>query len=826
MKRKLILMTSALMTITLLAGCRHTHVHEWNDPTYSWASDYSTCTALRVCKGDESHKETETVLSSVTYNPEATCLEDGLATYTATFTNTEFEAQSKNVVVPAGHKWSEVTYEWAEDNLSCTASRVCLNDSSHRESETVGATYSVSYPADCEGSGLGVYTTNEFTNPVFEVQTKEVLIAPINHNYGTPTYTWNNDYTKCTAKAICQNDPSHVLEETVTAVTGGIKDDATGIVRYGNIATFEDKLFSEQISVFYKLTPIDNGSSYSISGTSILSGNITLLSSYNDIPVTTIDAQAFSNNTKITSITIPTSITKIGSNAFSGSNNLATINYKGTKEQWFNLSKDSSWNNNSNITTIKCSDGDYDESEFKAYEISSFKTKNIDEEEYNLDGLYAKVDSNLADIFNNGNNSFKDPVSGKYITLPTSNFEVYYVYDTTSTVVKEGSNLINMSFTYQGKKYSASNVKLFGYSDYRSGYTEEFISFNQYILVGDDKDFDLLNLHFNKTIVLYANNSQNERTGSIPFDLNLDDLVSIDEHPFSTIGEHIITFKYNEHTYCAKYYVYDPTISNIASVVPTTGRYSVNVGTTKEQFLEMAANKTYRVTYYENDGSLQTQVTLDSSAFVNVSDDTFASSGAAYIDVKINDQIGQMRVDVTQVKGTLIKSYGINGFLNVSYRMYPSCDVTKINIYDDNSVIANAHSVMDNIDIEIEGNYLINGDIMSLNIASRVFLFRIDDENLLLTQATDITPNSIHSGLFSDTLMVGPRPDVAIYNDVDILEYGVISFYYLVSGRKSMSQLLYTFVNEEKTIIKLYGSSTVTYGRIDLENNTIQFYQD
>lgn len=51
-------------------------------------------------------------------------------------------------------------------------------------------------------------------------------------------------------------------------------------------------------------------------------------------PVTKIGEAAFQDNTTITSVTIPASVTEIGANAFAGCTNLTSVNYKG---DWSNL---------------------------------------------------------------------------------------------------------------------------------------------------------------------------------------------------------------------------------------------------------------------------------------------------------------------------------------------------------------------------------------------------------------------------------------------------------------------------------------------------------
>lgn len=68
--------------------------HIWSEPTYSWSADLSACTASRVCA--RGHVETETAKAAVKTTGN-TC-EGGVTTYTATFTNPGFVAQSDTVV--------------------------------------------------------------------------------------------------------------------------------------------------------------------------------------------------------------------------------------------------------------------------------------------------------------------------------------------------------------------------------------------------------------------------------------------------------------------------------------------------------------------------------------------------------------------------------------------------------------------------------------------------------------------------------------------------------------------------------------------------------
>lgn len=69
--------------------------------------------------------------------------------------------------------------------------------------------------------------------------------------------------------------------------------------------------------------------------------------------------QALSACNNLTSITIPHSVTCIGSWAFSGHYSTTAVNYAGTKQQWNKISLNTDWNKNSNIQIIHCTDGDF-----------------------------------------------------------------------------------------------------------------------------------------------------------------------------------------------------------------------------------------------------------------------------------------------------------------------------------------------------------------------------------------------------------------------------------------------------------------------------------
>ena len=188
--------------------------HDWNEPTYTWSTDYQTVTAQAVCKRDPAHRRTETAQSSAE-SGNAGCTEPGTVTFTAAFADPLFQAQEVTVSgvamghavsdwetvraagclepgllrgtctrcgetvekeTPAtGHDWAEPTYVWSTDNSTVTASCVCRNDPTHTRSETAQTTARVTKEPTCDEEGELVFTA-EFENEDFAAQTMAVAI--------------------------------------------------------------------------------------------------------------------------------------------------------------------------------------------------------------------------------------------------------------------------------------------------------------------------------------------------------------------------------------------------------------------------------------------------------------------------------------------------------------------------------------------------------------------------------------------------------------------------------------------------------------------------
>ena len=122
------------------------------------------------------------------------------------------------VDLPAlGHSWSAVTYTWNNSHTQVTATRVCGNDATHVETETVAATSKVTKPATCLAAGERTYTSAMFTNPVFRVQKYVETLPMSGHSWRTEASTAaSGSADGLRGGAVCEICGEAKLQQTVS----------------------------------------------------------------------------------------------------------------------------------------------------------------------------------------------------------------------------------------------------------------------------------------------------------------------------------------------------------------------------------------------------------------------------------------------------------------------------------------------------------------------------------------------------------------------------------------------------------------------------------
>ncbi len=200
--------------------------HSWAEPSYRWAADCSSVTAVRTCLLCGA-KETETA-NSTCEETLPTCTEAGSVTYTAVFENEAFETQTKTVDgAPAtGHDWIFNGFSWtgndADGYTAVAANYTCANDGSHKDAveaelhvETVdptpGTDGSITYTASVTAAAsldgkahedrrtvvlpaLGItYEINKTSTQIAVNDSEQLRLVGNDGSFGTAVWTSSNE---------------------------------------------------------------------------------------------------------------------------------------------------------------------------------------------------------------------------------------------------------------------------------------------------------------------------------------------------------------------------------------------------------------------------------------------------------------------------------------------------------------------------------------------------------------------------------------------------------------------------------------------------------
>ena len=142
---------------------------------------------------------------------------------------------------PLGHDWGDVVYEWSKDNSKVTATRICKNDKTHIETETVDTTSKVLKAATCSETGLMGYYATFDNKELGSVSKEDVVIPKIDHDWDPVIdYEWTADNWKVTATRKCKSNSAHNETETV--------DTTYEIIKYATQSEKGQKLYTAKFT--------------------------------------------------------------------------------------------------------------------------------------------------------------------------------------------------------------------------------------------------------------------------------------------------------------------------------------------------------------------------------------------------------------------------------------------------------------------------------------------------------------------------------------------------------------------------------------------------
>ena len=152
--------------------------HDWQETAYEWSPDGKTCTAIRVCSRDESHRETAEAEITSEITVPATCTGKGTTTYHAAFSVDWAKPQTTEITdVPAlGHDWGETEYLWSNDGTLCIAMRTCRRNEDHVETVQAKIEAKVTKLPGYTTRGETTYTA---TFPADWAETQQLTLADI-----------------------------------------------------------------------------------------------------------------------------------------------------------------------------------------------------------------------------------------------------------------------------------------------------------------------------------------------------------------------------------------------------------------------------------------------------------------------------------------------------------------------------------------------------------------------------------------------------------------------------------------------------------------------
>lgn len=233
----------------------------------------------------------------------ATCTEDGYKEY-VTCKRCDYSTLEKSIITAYGHLYGKTTYEWSDDNATCTAKHVCTRDGCDgSEEELKFSTKSITQPQTCTNAEVTTYSAT-FDNKAFgtkrvSVQTKTAK----GHEFADE---WTMTKTEHYHASTCGH-PSVKKDADAHNFTGGI----CGVCGY---------------SQYFELKKNNGDNGYTLTGFSEdCPENVVIPSIYQGLPITAVGDRAFRLNENIKTLVVSEGITELGEQAFSFCSALTSV---------------------------------------------------------------------------------------------------------------------------------------------------------------------------------------------------------------------------------------------------------------------------------------------------------------------------------------------------------------------------------------------------------------------------------------------------------------------------------------------------------------------